>query len=151
MFTIKLQYIYYKERPGVRPGQVSKAERLTSRLSQFASYAIAGDLAGVKEFGSDIKKLGIPIEHTPQISELLKLGSNSYEDLKVFSHLVEEQLFKIPLHRDRSLTYKQEEIQVTVVDEMFVEQGLYGHVSCSIARVRVFFLAFISGKVKYVN
>ncbi|CAG0914072.1 unnamed protein product [Notodromas monacha] len=145
IFTLKVQYVYYKERPGVRPGQVSKAERLTSRLSQFASYAIAGDLAGVKEFGSDIKKLGIPIEHTPQISELLKLGSNSYEDLKMFSFLVEEQLFKLPLHRDRSLTYKQEEIQVTLVDEVYIEQELMGHVTCNIARVRVFFLAFLSG------
>jgi hypothetical protein len=71
IFTLKVQYVYYKERPGVRPGQVSKAERLTSRLSQFASYAIAGDLAGVKEFGSDIKKLGIPIEHTPQVKNMV--------------------------------------------------------------------------------
>ncbi|CAG0913019.1 unnamed protein product [Notodromas monacha] len=135
IFTLKVQYVYYKERPGVRPGQISKAERLTSRLSQFASYAIAGDLAGVKEFGSDIKKLGVPIEHTPQVSELMKLGSHSYEDLKMFSHLVEEQLFKLTLHRDRSLTYKQEEIQITVVDEIFIEQELMGHVTCNIARM----------------
>lgn len=67
IFTVKLQYIFYKERPGVRPGQVTKAERLTSKLSQFAAYAIQGDYQGVKEFGSDLKKLGIPVEHAPQV------------------------------------------------------------------------------------
>lgn len=46
IFTIKLQYIFYKERPGVRPGQVKKAERITNKLSQFAAYAIQGDYQG---------------------------------------------------------------------------------------------------------
>ncbi|CAD1471372.1 unnamed protein product, partial [Heterotrigona itama] len=66
IFTVKLQYIFYKERPGVRPGQVTKAERLTNKLSQFAAYAIQGDYQGVKEFGSDLRKLGLPVEHAPQ-------------------------------------------------------------------------------------
>ncbi|KAG8235247.1 hypothetical protein J437_LFUL014734 [Ladona fulva] len=67
IFTIKLQFIFYKERPGVRPGQVTKAERITNKLSQFAAYAIQGDYQGVKEFGSDLKKLGLPVEHAPQV------------------------------------------------------------------------------------
>lgn len=67
IFTVKLQYIFYKERPGVRPGQVTKAERITNKLSQFAAYAIQGDYQGVKEFGSDLKKLGLPVEHAPQV------------------------------------------------------------------------------------
>lgn len=46
IFTLKLQYIFYKERPGVRPGQVKKAERITNKLSQFAAYAIQGDYQG---------------------------------------------------------------------------------------------------------
>ena len=37
------------------------------------------DYQGVKEFASDMKKLGVPLEHAPQISELLKLASYSYE------------------------------------------------------------------------
>lgn len=69
IFTVKLQYIFYKERPGVRPGQVTKAERLTNKLSQFAAYAIQGDYQGVKEFGSDLRKLGIPVEHAPQVRD----------------------------------------------------------------------------------
>lgn len=72
IFTVKLQFIFYKERPGVRPGQVTKAERITNKLSQFAAYAIQGDYQGVKEFGSDLKKLGLPVEHAPQVSGLNK-------------------------------------------------------------------------------
>lgn len=67
IFTVKLQYVFYKERPGVRPGQVTKAERITNKLSQFAAYAIQGDYQGCKEFASDLKKLGMPVEHAPQV------------------------------------------------------------------------------------
>lgn len=48
---------------------MTKAERLTSRLQQFAAYAIQGDYNGVKEFGSDLRKLGIPVEHAPHVSQ----------------------------------------------------------------------------------
>lgn len=68
IFTVKLQFIFYKERPGVRPGQVTKAERISNKLSQFAAFAIQGDYQGCKEFGSDLKKLGLPVEHAPQVS-----------------------------------------------------------------------------------
>lgn len=145
IFTIKLQYIFYKERPGVRPGQVTKAERITNKLSQFAAFAIQGDYQGVKEFGSDLKKLGLPVEHAPQVSQLFKIGSHNYEDLKQFSVCIEEQLFKFNVHRDRALTYKMEEIQVTAVDEIYVEQDAEGHVLKQIARVRLFLLAFLTG------
>nr|XP_031850150.1 LOW QUALITY PROTEIN: uncharacterized protein LOC116435092 [Nomia melanderi] len=145
IFTVKLQYIFYKERPGVRPGQVTKAERLTNKLSQFAAYAIQGDYQGVKEFGSDLKKLGLPVEHAPQISQLFKLGSQTYEDMKQFSCAIEEALFRLSAHRDRALTYKMEEVQITVVDELYVEQSSEGHVDKQIARVRLFFLGFLTG------
>ncbi|KAK5643378.1 hypothetical protein RI129_007223 [Pyrocoelia pectoralis] len=145
IFTLKLQYIFYKERPGVRPGQVKKAERITNRLSKFASYAIQGDYEGVKEFGSDLKKLGLPVEHAPQVSQLMKLGSLSYEDLKQFSVSIEEALFKLQAHRDRALHYKMEEVQITSVDELHVEQDAEGHIEKQIARVRLFFLGFLTG------
>lgn len=145
IFTVKLQYIFYKERPGVRPGQVKKAERITNKLSQFAAYAIQGDYQGVKEFGSDLKKLGLPVEHAPQVSQLLKIGSLSYEDLKQFSCAIEEALFRLQAHRDRALHYKMEEVQITAVDELYVEQDLEGHIERQIARVRLFFLGFLTG------
>lgn len=145
IFTVKVQYIFYKERPGVRPGQLSKAERLTTKLSKFAQHAIAGDYEHVKEFASDVRKLGMPVEHAPQISQLLKLGTQTYEDLKLFSSLVEEQLFKLTVHRDRALNYKSEEVQLTAVDEIYVEQDAGNVVHRMIARVRIFFLGFLSG------
>uniref|UniRef100_A0A1Y1MPJ5 MHD domain-containing protein n=1 Tax=Photinus pyralis TaxID=7054 RepID=A0A1Y1MPJ5_PHOPY len=145
IFTLKLQYIFYKERPGVRPGQVKKAERITNKLSKFASYAIQGDYEGVKEFGSDLKKLGLPVEHAPQVSQLMKLGSLNYEDLKQFSVSIEEALFKLQAHRDRALHYKMEEVQITSVDELYVEQDAEGHIEKQIARVRLFFLGFLTG------
>ncbi|CAK9798827.1 Protein stoned-B [Anthophora quadrimaculata] len=145
IFTVKLQYIFYKERPGVRPGQVTKAERLTNKLSQFAAYAIQGDYQGVREFGSDLKKLGLPVEHAPQISQLFKFGSQCFEDMKQFSCAIEEALFRLPASRDRALNYKMEEVQITVVDELYVEQSAQGAVEKQIARVRLFFLGFLSG------
>ncbi|KAH8414795.1 hypothetical protein KR215_004680 [Drosophila sulfurigaster] len=145
IFTMKLQYIFYKERPGVRPGQVTKAERITNKLTKFAQYAIAGDYEGVKEFGSDLKKLGLPVEHAPQSSQLFKIGSMNYEDMKQFSVCIEEALFKLPALRERALTYKMEEVQVTAVDEITVEQDYEGKILKQIARVRLFFLAFLTG------
>ncbi|KAF6211594.1 hypothetical protein GE061_012107 [Apolygus lucorum] len=145
IFTVKLQFVFYKERPGVRPGQVTKAGRLSDKLSQFAAYAIQGDYQGVKEFGSDLKKLGLPVEHAPQISQLFKIGSQTYEDMKQFSMCIEESLFRLSAHRDRALNYKMEEVQITAVDELYVEQNATGGVEKQIARVRLFFLGFLSG------
>lgn len=63
----------------------------------------------------------------------------------MFSSLVEEQLFTLTVHRDRALNYKSEEVQLTAVDEIYVEQDLKGVVHRMIARVRIFFLGFLSG------
>ena len=85
--------------------------------------------------------------HSLKVSELLKLASTSYEDLKQFTVCVEEKLFRMPALRDRSLTYKTEEVQMTAVDEVYVEQNKAGTVLKQIARVRVFFISFLSGKI----
>ncbi len=45
----------------------------------------------------------------------------------------------------RALTYKTEEVQLTAVDEVYVEQTHDGHVLKHVCRVRVFFLSFLSG------
>lgn len=127
IFTVKLQYVFYKERMGVRPGQIHKV--------------MQGQITSVGQFA----KLGLPLEHAPQVSQLLKLGTQSCEDLKSFCQVVEDALFRLQIHRDRALTYKTEEIQVTVQDEFIVEQDKTGHVWKQKARVRVFFLAFVTG------
>lgn len=145
LFTLKLQYIFYKERAGIRPGQMSKMQKLTGKIGFLAKAVEDADYEGVKEFASDMKKLGVPLEHAPQISELLKIGSENFEDLKQFSICVEEKLFRMDVHRERALTYKTEEVQLTAVDEVFVEQDKTGHVIKQLCRVRVFFLSFLTG------
>ena len=74
------------------------------------------------------------------------MGSSNFEDLKQFSVCVEETLFRMDAHRDRALTYKAEEVQLTAVDEVYVEQDKTGHVIKQLCRVRVFFLSFLTGK-----
>ena len=147
IFTLKLQYISYKERAGIRPGQVSKMQKLTGKLGFLAKAVEDADYQGVKEFASDMKKLGVPLEHAPTVSELLKLGSTSFDDLKQFSVAVEEKLFRMDALRDRSITYKTEEIQLNAVDEVYVEQSKTGRVTKQLCRVRVFFLSFLSGNI----
>lgn len=66
IFTVKLQYIFYRERMGVRPGQISKV--------------MQGQITSMGQFA----KLGLPLEHAPQVSQLLKLGTQCSEDLKTF-------------------------------------------------------------------
>ena len=146
IFTVKLQYIFYKERAGLRPGQITKMQKLTDKIGMFAKAVEDADLKGVKTFASDMKKLGVPLEHAPQISELLKLASINYEDIVQFSICVEEKLFRITdLPPPRSLTYKTEEVQMTAVDEVYVEQDKDGHIKKQICRVRIFCLCFLSG------
>ena len=145
VFTIKLQYIFYKERAGIRPGQVTKMQKLTDKIGMLAKAVEDADLKGVKNFASDMKKLGVPLEHAPQISELLKLASFNYEDMKMFSSIIEEKLFRVEVNRDKALTYKTEECQLTAVEEVLVDQDAEGHVSRKICRVRVFFLSFLTG------
>ncbi|XP_040569177.1 uncharacterized protein stnB [Lepeophtheirus salmonis] len=145
IFTLKLQYIFYKERAGIRPGQMTKMQKLTGKIGFLAKAVEEADYEGVKEFASDMKKLGVPLEHAPQISELLKLGSYSFEDLKQFTVSIEEKLFGMDIHRDRSLTYKTEEVQLTAVDELYVEQDKNWKILKQLARVRVFFCSFLTG------
>ena len=78
------------------------------------------------------------------------MGSNSYDELKEFSSAIEEELFKLTAAREKSQAgYKTDEVQMTAVDEFYVEQDKMGRVLRQIARVRVFFLAFLSGKLKF--
>jgi len=120
-------------------------QKLTDKIGMLAKAVEDADLKGVKNFASDMKKLGVPLEHAPQISELLKLASFNYEDMKMFSSIIEEKLFRVEVNRDKALTYKTEECQLTAVEEVLVDQDAEGHVSRKICRVRVFFLSFLTG------
>lgn len=127
IFTVKLQYVFYRERVGVRKGQIAKV--------------IQGQITSI----GSIAKLGMPLDHAPQISELIKLGTHNYNDARDLQQVVEEALFRMPLVRDRALTYKTEEIQITVQDDYYVEQNRMGIIQKQLARVRLFFIAFLNG------
>ena len=71
LFTVKLQYIFYKEQAGIRPGQITKMQKLTGKIGFLAKAVEDADLKGVKEFASDMKKLGIPMEHSPQVRPIV--------------------------------------------------------------------------------
>ncbi|XP_017461384.1 PREDICTED: protein stoned-B-like, partial [Rhagoletis zephyria] len=127
IFTIKVQYIFYRERVGVRPGQIAKV------------------MQGQIQSMGDFARLGMPVEHAPQVSELLKIGSLDWAEVKQLVTAVEEAMFRLAVHRDRALTYRTEEIQCVVQDELYVEQSKIGVIEKQLARVRVFFLAFLNG------
>lgn len=132
IFTIKVQYIFYRERVGVRPGQIAKV------------------MQGQIQSMGDFARLGMPVEHSPQVSELLKIGSLDWVEVKELVTAVEEAMFRLPVHRDRALTYRTEEIQCVVQDELYVEQSKIGIIEKQLARVRVFFLAFLNGQFVYI-
>lgn len=87
--TVKLQYVVYKEKVGIRPGQIPKL--------------VEGHFT----------KLGLPLEHAAQTSVLLKFGSLHHDEMQTFVYAVEDVLFHIPAVRERPALYKQDEIQVS--------------------------------------
>lgn len=142
IFTIKLQYIFYKERVGVRQGQLA---RFIHSGHIGASTTSGGHGVDPISIGA-IKRIGAPIEHSPQVSQIIKLGCISYNDIKQFKNCLEDSLFKMPIHRDRALSqYKTEEVQMAVRDETYIELNHIGQIIKQLARVRLFFLSFLNG------
>lgn len=119
--TVKLQHVAYKERVGLRPGQIPKLVE-----GQFT-------------------RLGLPLEHAASITELAKFGCLNAEHMSSFVHSIEDCLFTFPLRRESPVTYKQDEIQIHCVDESMAEVDKLGVVSNQQARVRLFMLAFVTG------
>lgn len=142
IFTIKLQYIFYKERVGVRQGQLARFIHTGHIGSSTTSGGHGVDPISI----GAIKRIGAPIEHSPQISQIIKLGCTDYNEIKQFKNCLEDCLFKMPIHRDRALTtYKTEEVQMAVRDETYIEVNQVGQVTRQLARVRLFFLSFLNG------
>lgn len=142
IFTIKLQYIFYKEKVGVRQGQLARFIH-TGHIG--SSTTSGGHGVDPISIGS-IKRMGAPIEHSPQISQIIKLGCNSYEDIKQFKNCLEDHLFGMSISRDRALSiYKTEEVQMAVRDETYLELNQVGTIVRQLARVRLFFLSFLNG------
>lgn len=87
--TVKLQHILYKERVGIRAGQIS-------RLVE-----------------GHITKYGLPLEHAAQCTVLAKFGSLNGEVLQSFINTIEDVLFACPAKRETAPVYKQDEVQVS--------------------------------------
>ncbi|KAL3072868.1 hypothetical protein niasHS_017842 [Heterodera schachtii] len=119
--TVKLQHILYKERIGIRPGQISRL--------------VEGHLT----------KYGLPLEHAAQCTVLAKFGSLNERTIASFTDALENVLFHCPAKRETAPTYKQDEVQIHCYDEYEASVDKEGNVSNQRARVRLFCLAFLSG------
>ncbi|RCN38023.1 hypothetical protein ANCCAN_16054 [Ancylostoma caninum] len=119
--TVKLQHVLYKEKVGIRPGQISRL------------------------VDGNITKYGLPLEHSAQCTVLLKFGSLTSNELQSFVSTVEDILFKCPAKRDTKPVYKQDEVQIHCYDEYSAYVDKEGVLSDQKARVRLFCLAFVSG------
>ncbi|ELU00579.1 hypothetical protein CAPTEDRAFT_171853 [Capitella teleta] len=134
--TVKIQYVFYRERVGV------KADRITPTLS---------DLTRVRDFKSlkDLvhrPKTTMILDHAPQASELLKFGGLEYDEFKCFIRSIEDALFLLKSGRDsKSMSYTKDEITVDVVDEYYADIDRDGHIIFHKGRIRMFCLAFITG------
>lgn len=142
IFTIKIQYIFYKERLGVRQGQIARFIH-TGHIG--TSTTSGGHGADPISVGA-IKHLGAPIEHAPQVSQIIKLGCHNYNDIRQFKTCLEDYLFGMSIGREKALTnYKIEDIQMSVRDETYIEVNQNGIATKQLARVRLFFLSFLNG------
>lgn len=118
--TVKLQYIFYREKVGIR------AERITPNFVRKP-------------------KATMILDHTPQVSELLKFGSLKKDYLRTFLWEVEDALMNMEAHRDKTLNYTKDEVSVEVWDEYEATIDKDGHIISQKSRVRIFCLAFVTG------
>ncbi|CAB3398493.1 unnamed protein product [Caenorhabditis bovis] len=119
--TVKLQYVVYKEKVGIRPGQISRL------------------------VDGHITKYGLPLEHSAQCTVLLKFGSLNAAELQSFVTTIEDILFKCQISRTGKPIYKQDEVQIHCYDEYSAFVDKDGVLSDQRARVRLFCLAFLTG------
>ncbi|CBW48340.1 Putative stoned B-like protein [Caenorhabditis elegans] len=119
--TVKLQFVVYKEKVGIRPGQISRL------------------------VDGHITKYGLPLEHSAQCTVLLKFGSLNASHLQTFVTTVEDLLFKCKITRTAKPVYKQDEVQIHCYDEYSAFVDKEGILSDQKARVRLFCLAFLTG------
>ena len=122
--TVKLQYIFYKERVGI------KTDRIAPSLVKLRSSK---------------PKANMIMDHSPQVSELLKFGSLDKEEIILFMQEIEDTLMNLDAHREKTLTYNKDEVTAELHDEYKAELDKTGRVLSQKARVRIFILAFLTG------
>uniref|UniRef100_A0A0N4ZP88 SH3 domain-containing protein n=1 Tax=Parastrongyloides trichosuri TaxID=131310 RepID=A0A0N4ZP88_PARTI len=119
--TVKLQQITYKEKVGIRQGQISRL--------------VEGHLT----------KFGMPIEHSATVNVLAKFASLEHEVLDDFINTIEDILFRCECKRNTKPIHKQDEVQIHCYDEYIGTVDLDGCLKSQKARVRMFCLAFLTG------
>ena len=120
--TLKIQYVFYRERVGIR------TEKITPT------------------FVKNMKpKANMILDHSPQISELLKFGSLDEEMVLSFVQEVEDALMRMVAHREKTLSYQKDEVIVDVIDEYKATIDVAGHIVNQKGRVRIFCLSFVTG------
>lgn len=135
--TVKIQYVFYRERVGVH------ADRIAPTIGDIVRVK---DLKGLKDIVHRPKKTMI-LDHHPQSSELVKLGSLDYEAMKTFIREVEDAMMRLKPVKPtaQAQPYTKDEITVDVVDEYYCELDQEHRILYHKARIRVFCLAFLSG------
>ena len=118
--TVKIQYIFYKERVGLR------SDRITP--------------AFVKK-----PKATMILDHAPQVSEMMKFGSLHRDEIKTFVRLIEDTMMTMEARREKTLTYVKDEASAEVWDEYKAVLNKRGKILAQKVRIRVFFLAFVTG------
>ncbi|XP_050406705.2 protein stoned-B isoform X1 [Patella vulgata] len=118
--TVKIQYVFYRERVGIRP------ERITPSFVRKPKPTMI-------------------LDHAPQMSELLKFGSLDENDLRSFVWEVEDAFMKLESYRDKTLSYTKDEVTAEVWEEYVAQIDKLGHVKYHKGRCRLFFLAFVTG------
>ena len=135
--TIKLQYVFFRERVGVSPEKMTPTQ--TNLQSSITSHVM--NLANLVRK----PKPTMVLDHAPQTSELLKFGSLHYKEIQSFIDEIEDQMFQLWSHREKTLNYAKEEVTVEMNDEYYAELDNKGRVTRHKGRVRLFCLAFLTG------
>ncbi|XP_071160051.1 protein stoned-B-like [Mytilus edulis] len=118
--TVKIQYIFYKERVGIRPDRIKPSF--------------------VKK-----PKATMILDHAPQVSEMMKFGSLKKEEINTFVRLIEDTMMNMDARREKTLTYVKDEVSAEVWDEYKTVLDKQGKILSQKVRCRIFFLAFVTG------
>ncbi|XP_070578350.1 stonin-2-like [Ptychodera flava] len=93
-----------------------------------------------KKFGSKYV-----VEHLSHRAELLKVGSTDYREFKSFIRAVNDTLMRLPAHRDRGTTYRQDSITIDVTDKCRARLTKNGETDKVSISVHILCLAFVTG------
>src|SRR5690606_8036611 len=115
IFTIKLLYTFYREKAGAETGKKiahnvkvmqGKLAHFTKKLNNMVNVNVnVENVINLTEKDNFLVASAL-LQHTANSSELVKLASHDYEQLKQFKRAIEHSLFKLQVARDRALNYR---------------------------------------------